>query len=276
MEKVRTVIFNIPGISFFRDARHFQIIFLSLFLLYGVNTLDWGTEILRFYVTIFTALITQFALNKAYKLKIGLKSALISSFSLCLLLKTEDWWVAALAAVIAISSKFLVRIKSKHVFNPANVGIVFAILFTGKAYVSPGQWGNEIVTYSAVAILALVMLLKVNRLDSAFVFLGSLLFMEWSYKVLYMGWDYHYFFHQFTNGTLLLFTFFMITDPMTTPNHSRARVYWSLGVAALTFILVNVFYIYAEAPIYALFIMTLFTRKFDDLYNAKKAVWLTH
>lgn len=273
METLRNSIINIPGVSFLRDARHFQILFLSLFLLYGVNSLGWENEITRFYVTIGTALATQALFNKVYKLKLGLKSALISSFSLCLLLKTDELWVSALAAVIAISSKFLIRLKGKHVFNPANIGIVASIFLTRQAYVSPGQWGNDIVTYSAVAILALVMLMKVNRLDTAFVFLGALMFLEVSYKLIYMGWDFQYFIHQFTNGTLMLFTFFMITDPMTTPNHVKGRVFWSICVALITFILINVFYVYAEAPIYALFIMTLFTRQFDKWFKADKVKW---
>ena len=55
---------------------------------------------------------------------LGCKSALISALSLCLLLRTDWLALAALAAVVAVGSKFLIRVRDKHVFNPTNLAIV--------------------------------------------------------------------------------------------------------------------------------------------------------
>ena len=50
--------------------------------------------------------------------------------------------LAACAAAIAISSKFLIRYRGKHVFNPANVAIVLMMLASEHVWVSSGQWGS--------------------------------------------------------------------------------------------------------------------------------------
>ena len=60
-----------------------------------------------------------------------------------------------------------------------------------------------------------------------------------------------YFQHMVTNGALLLFTFFMITDPMTTPNHAKARIAWAVMVGLLTFALNHLFILNSGAPIWA-------------------------
>ena len=69
-------------------------------------------------------------------------SALISALSLCLLLRTNSVALAALAAVVTIASKFAIRVRGKHLFNPTNFGIMAMILATGQVWVSPGQWGS--------------------------------------------------------------------------------------------------------------------------------------
>jgi Na+-transporting NADH:ubiquinone oxidoreductase subunit NqrB len=73
------------------------------------------------------------------------KSALISGLSLCLLLRTNDPWLAMLAAVVAVASKFLLRVRGKHVFNPTNFALVAMMLVTGQVWASPGQWGSAAV-----------------------------------------------------------------------------------------------------------------------------------
>jgi hypothetical protein len=65
---------------------------------------------------------------------VELRSALITSFSLSLLLRTDALWLYALAAVIAVGSKFLIRIDGKHVFNPATIAIVALVFGSGRAW----------------------------------------------------------------------------------------------------------------------------------------------
>ena len=256
-----------------RDPRYFQILFLGTFLLYGVTYLGWKADEGKYVALLVSVVLTQLAFThyttKRYS---SIKSALITGLGLCLLLKTGSIHTAVLAAVIAISSKFIIRIKNKHIFNPANIGIIAAILLTNDAWVSPGQWGSSVLLWFLVGAAGLMMILKVGRMDTTLTFIitfGGLLFAR---QVVYLGWEPSVWLHQMSNGTLLLFTFFMITDPMTTPNHKNARILWSVVLAVALFIASNFFYM-QTAAIWLLVIISPFTPLFDKLFKAQKYEW---
>jgi hypothetical protein len=131
------------------DARHYQLTFLFIFLLTGLFALNWSMPGWQIPLTFLIALTTQLAGILLLRLPIhSLKSALITSFSLCLLFRSDQTTVVILAAFIAISSKFFFKTNGKHFFNPANVGICATILITGQGWISPGQWGSEGICYS--------------------------------------------------------------------------------------------------------------------------------
>lgn len=257
------------------DPRYFQILYLGSFLLYGVSYLGWDTALPKYLALFGAAVATQLAFSyfttKKYN---SIKSALITALGLCLLLKTGSIETAVLAAVIAISTKFILKVKNKHIFNPANIGIVTAILLSNDAWVSPGQWGSSVVLWFLVGAAGLMMILKVGRMDTSITFLavfGGLLFLR---QVVYLGWEPSVWLHQMSNGTLLLFAFFMITDPMTTPNHTCARIIWAGALGAALFIASNFFYV-QTAAVWLLFMISPFTPFFDRLFQAKKYAWST-
>src|SRR6185312_13687848 len=96
------------------DPRYYQITVLSGLLLYGLGFLHFDITPDRAALLLGTALLTQYVCTKLWKLpQFDPKSALISGLSLCLLCRTNDAWVAVLAAVVTISSKFIVRWKGK-------------------------------------------------------------------------------------------------------------------------------------------------------------------
>ncbi len=259
-----------------RDARHFQIIYLSLFLLYGILELGWDTQLQRIGLTVGTCLAVQGIFIAATGRKWhGLKSALISSLGLCLLFKANLMTTVALGAGLTIASKFLIRVDGKHIFNPVNFGIVVGMVVTGDAWVSPGQWGSSATLLYFMGAAALLVLLKVGRIDTSAAFLLTFCGLEFVRTVLYLGWPVDHFFHLLTNGTLLLFTFFMITDPMTTPNHPRARIIWAALIGGLTFALAHLFHLQSSAPIWALFIISPLTIAFDKLLVRQKYEWFS-
>src|SRR5262249_61612179 len=90
-----------------------------------------------------TSPVTQFARPRIWRLPaFDPRSALISGLSLCLLLRTNSLLFAIVAAIVTIGSKFVIRFRGKHLFNPTNFGVVAMMLATGMVWVSPGQWGN--------------------------------------------------------------------------------------------------------------------------------------
>jgi len=257
-----------------RDARHFQIIYLSIFLAYGMIELDWEISWIQIISVVSSCLITQFIWTKITGGKFSsLKSAMITALGLCLLLKSTFLLTLCLAGVLAISSKFVIRIKKKHLFNPANFGIIISIVVLGDAWISPGQWGSSALFLFVLSVLGGLILLKIGRLETSIVFIGSLFLMEYTRTVLYQGWEMDVLMHKFSSGTLLLFTFFMITDPMTIPNSKRARVIWALILATATFVLSNWVQIYT-APIWILFFMTPQTVFLDKIYPSLKYEWI--
>lgn len=256
-----------------KDARHFQIIYLSIFLIYGILELKWEITGWQLVAVIGSGLITQWIGLKIHKQPMsGLKSALITTLGICLLLKSTSLLTLVIAAVVAIAAKFILRIKNKHLFNPANFGIIFSIVVLGDAWISPGQWGSSALFLFGLSVLGGIILFKIGRLETSLVFLGALFLMEYGRTVIYQGWEMDVLLHKFSSGTLLLFTFFMITDPMTIPNSRKARVIWSLILASSTFILSNFMQIYT-APIWVLFFMTPITVMLDKVWPAVKFEW---
>src|SRR5262245_46503846 len=101
------------------DPRLYQNTVLALLLLYGIIWLDFAVP-LPYAVTILaTVILTQAVCTYLWHgPAFDPRSALISGLSLCLLLRTNAIWYAVLAAVITIASKFVLRWRGKHLFNP--------------------------------------------------------------------------------------------------------------------------------------------------------------
>lgn len=270
---MQSQIFNSKLTTYIKDARHFQIAYLGSFLLLGILLLGWNQYLTQYILVISTALFTQAICSRFIANQdISLKSALITSLGLCLLLHTNHYTTAMLAAFVAIASKFLIRYNNKHIFNPVNFGIVFMLIFSNDAWISPGQWGNHILILFVLGILGFLVLKKVNRLDASLTFLIVFCGLNFIRSVVYLGWTPDVFIHQISNGTLALFTFFMITDPMTTPNHRKARIIWVSLIALVSFIVSNYVYIFA-APILVLFFASPLTPLFDKIFTAQKFEW---
>ena len=259
---------------FLRDARHYQMTYLSIFLMTGILFLDWYDNLLHYAVLIVTALCIQsMGMLAAKKYSDGWwKSALITSLGLCLLCKTGSLQTTLLAATLAIGSKFIIRFRGKHLFNPVNFGLIATSLITQDSWVSPGQWGSHLILLLVLGALGFIVLAKVQRWDAPltfFIVFGGLMYAN---IVWYKGWDLGVFLHSITSGTLVLFAFYMITDPMTTPNHRTGRILWIGLVSLLSFVLVTQFYFYS-APIWVLFFMSPLVPLVDRYWKAPKFVW---
>jgi Na+-transporting NADH:ubiquinone oxidoreductase subunit NqrB len=267
-----------------KDARYFQIIFQCVFLTYGIFYLGWNVEWWLYTTYVATSLLTQlffetirsFIKNNQLPLWIkitgGLPSAIISAMGLCLLLKTNTVAVAALAAFISIASKYIIRINGKHIFNPSALAIVVTVFITQNAWISPGQWGSGAVILFAVFCLGFIITTKVQKLDVSLAFLfsfGGLLFVR---QILYLGWPMDYFVQSISTGSVLLFCFFMISDPKTTPNQQFARITWSIAAAAVSFYL-TAFKFMNGAPILVLVCSQPIVPLLDKWFKAASFQW---
>lgn len=261
-------------LQFLKDPRDIQILYLAFFLITGIFWLKWEVSLTKILLIIGSCVFTQMLWLFAVRASIrNIKSAIITGLGLCLILHSNSLYTLSMASIVAISSKFIIRYNNKHLFNPGNFGIVIAILFFKDAWISPGQWGSDGMFVLVLCLLGGLILFKIGRLETSLVFLGCLFCLEYLRTVLYQGWEIDVLIHKFSSGTLLLFTFFMITDPMTIPNNRMARVFWSILLALLTFIAGNWLQLYT-APIWMLFLMTPVTILLDKIKPSQKFKWL--
>lgn len=234
--------------SFALDPRYFQVIFQTIFLSYGILFLHWDADWQHYIISIGGCLLFNYgaeSIRRSQFLPLRGRlgwgcwgfSVLISALSLCLLLKTNYWYVSLLTTFLTVASKYIFRFGKKHIFNPSAFGIAATILLTKEAWLSPGQWGSNAVIFFGVITLGTIVVTRVQKLDISLAFLLTFIGLLYWRQVYVLGWPMDYFIHSVSTGSLLLFTFFMISDPRTSPNHPVARIIWAVLIAAVAFYL---------------------------------------
>lgn len=253
------------------DARVFQILFLASLLSAGVLLRDFSIRWEHMALTFAAGLATQHLALRVLGLRAGYLSAVVTCFGLSILLRADSLWVHPLAASMAIGAKFVIRARGKHVFNPANLGVMLALLCLPGAWISPGQWGNDLVAVGWFAALGMVVSSRARRFDISIAFL-----LAWAAllgaRVLWLGQPAAIFVHQVSGGALLLFSFFMISDPMTTPDRRGARIAFALLVAAGAFFWQFVLF-RPNALVWSLFLATPLVPLLDRLAPGARFAW---
>ncbi|MFL5786943.1 MAG: RnfABCDGE type electron transport complex subunit D [Flavisolibacter sp.] len=269
------------------DPRVFQVVFQAVFLSYGLLYLEWKAEWLNYSIYIGGCVIFNYLLESRKQKKLlnigsfnrwGF-SVLISALSLCLLLKTNHWYTTLLATLLTVSSKYIFRRKHKHIFNPSAFGIVATIALTNDAWLSPGQWGSNAIIFFTAITLGTIVVTKVQKLDVTLAFLFTYIGLLFWRQVYYLGWPADYFIHSISTGSLLLFSFFMISDPRTAPDHKWARIIWAMLIAVISFYLSTFKWLY-NTPIWILVLAAPLVPLMDRLFKADYFQWkqfpLTH
>ncbi len=264
------------------DARHWQILALSGLFCLSLWFSDFSSSFAGLAAAMSGALLAQLAgtawMNwkksetRTWHKGFQWKSALITSLSLSILLRASDPWVWFVAGLIAIGAKFLIRYKGKHIFNPACIGIVVMSLLLGAdAWVSPGQWGQAPL-FAAFAIGAAALVLSsAKRLDIALGFLAFYAAMLFG-RALYLGDPMAIPMHQMQSGALLVFAFFMITDPRSTPDSRLGRILFAACIATLAAWMGWQFHI-RGAVLYALALFAPLTILLDLIFPSGRFEW---
>jgi Na+-transporting NADH:ubiquinone oxidoreductase subunit NqrB len=253
------------------DARWLQIGAIGGLLLFGALLRDFALRWEQSALCFAGALAAQYFWQRLRGFGNGFLSAIVTGIGLSILVRADSLWVHPLVAFLAISAKFAIRIDGKHIFNPANLGVMIAVLALPGAWLSPGQWGSEVVAGLWFIALGITVTVSARRFDIAWVFLGcfGLLLIG---RVVWLDQRWAVLLNQLSSGGLLLFTFFMITDPMTTPNDKRMRWLYGALVAVLAFVWQFVWY-RNGGPVWALFLLSPLVPLLDWLMPAPKHVW---
>ena len=267
-----------PAVSGFRnalgDARFFQILFLGVLLSVGAWRRDFSLHPAQIALTFSSALLCQNLAERVARRPIrSLRSSIITSLGITLLLRAGNLWAHPLAAAVAILSKFLVRFRGKHLFNPANLGVLFALAFLPGTWVSAGQWGQQIALAGWIIALGGVVTNRARSADISWIFLGCYV-AALALRVMWLGQRWAVLGHQLSNGALLLFAFFMISDPMTIPSHRRGRAVHAALVCAAAYLWQFCCY-RTNGLLWALLLAAPTVPIWDALWPAPKFEWIS-
>ncbi|MGJ8559383.1 MAG: RnfABCDGE type electron transport complex subunit D [Litorimonas sp.] len=255
-----------------RDPRHYQISVLSSLILIGLFAYSFRLPWWHVVGCVGATLVTQALADRFIaKRPFDPRSPLISALSLTLLLRTGSVSLSILAGVLAVGSKYILRWRGKHIFNPANFGLVIVSLIFGAAWISPGQWGAAPVM--AVLLLGLggIVTGKAKRWDVSLALLGSYAALLFG-RALWLGDPLSIPVHQLQSGALLIFAFFMISDPKTTPDARAGRVLFAALVATVGFSIQ--FGLHNSAGIIlALIVCAPFVPLIDHLFRDQRYAW---
>jgi Na+-transporting NADH:ubiquinone oxidoreductase subunit NqrB len=254
------------------DPRVAQILFLGILLGTGAWIRDFSIRPAQVVLTFACGLACQnFCERRARRPTRSLRSAIITSFSVTLLLRACAWWVHPVAVIAAIASKFTIRVRGKHLFNPANLGVLFAITLLPGAWLSAGQWGQDVALAGWMIAMGSIVTRRARSADMSWTFAGFYV-GALATRVIWLGQRWAVLIHQLSNGAVLLFAFFMISDPMTIPNDRRGRAAHAALVTAIAYFWQ--FHLYrTNGLLWALLIAAPAVPLWDAIWPAPKFNW---
>jgi Na+-translocating ferredoxin:NAD+ oxidoreductase RnfD subunit len=180
-------------------------------------------------------------------------SAYISGISAGILVRSPFLWPYFLTSLISITSKYVLRVKGRHLWNPTNFGVsAAAFLAPATITVLSIQWGNFVAPMAVIWLLGSVIVWRVGRAHISATYVASFLLFSWVRSAI-TGAPWLAAVAPITGPMYQLFIFFMVTDPKTTV---RSKVGQCVVVFLVAFVemllrLGEILY----APFYALFIV---------------------
>lgn len=165
----------------------------------------------------------------------------------------DAWYLFAAVAGLALLSKYVIRYRGTHVFNPSNIGLVIAFLILGSSRVEPLDfWWSPLnapmlLAYAVILVGGLLITRRLRLLGLAASFWlalavglgvlaasGHCMVANWAFAPV-CGADFWRV--VMTSPEVMIFLFFMITDPKTVPAGQVGRVAFGIAVAATSALL---------------------------------------
>lgn len=253
------------------DSRFVAPIFITFILLVGQLTYGILESYAMTALAIATAIAAELVLGRLFAGRWPhLASAYISGISVGILTRSPYAWPFALTSAISITSKYVIRVRDRHLWNPSNFAIAVMLLVAPWAYSTLSvQWGNNLWPVFIIWALGLVITYHVRRIHITLVYVASF-FAFAALRSLLTGHTLAAEVAPITGPMYQLFIFFMITDPKTTVRSSRrAQMLVAFLVAAAECVLrlaENV-----HAPYYALFTVGPAANLAEILFQSRRA-----
>jgi Na+-translocating ferredoxin:NAD+ oxidoreductase RnfD subunit len=253
------------------DNRYIPPLFITLILL--VAHLSYG--ILESYqktaLAIVAALVTELILGRIFFGKwLNLASGYITGISVGILIRSPAFWPFALGSVLSIMSKYVLRVKGRHLWNPSNFGICALLLLAPETVAALSiQWGNFIWGPPLVIwILGSIIVWRARRFHISATYVLSFFALSFLRSWI-TGHPWQAEVAPITGPMYQLFVFFMVTDPKTTVRSKLGQcvVVFFVALAEMLLRLNEVVY----APLYALFIVGPIAMLIDIWLDSRRA-----
>jgi Na+-transporting NADH:ubiquinone oxidoreductase subunit NqrB len=188
----------------------------------------------RLGLALLTCMATEAALSWFIRGKVvNLQSAYISGISLTLLLKPAGavLWPFVMGGFLAISSKYVLRYRDQHLWNPTNFAITVLLLaMPARVSILSQQWGNDLATNLVIWGFGLIIASRVKVLHITLTYVASFFVLNGA-RALLLGQPLAPELAPITGPMYQLFIFFMITDPRTVVRGKRKQMAVVVAVA---------------------------------------------
>lgn len=241
-----------------RDPRlHVAAVLLTVQVL-GQTVLDFELSIAQILLSLGTCAVLEIGITFAHRRVVAWPaSALLTGNGVALLLRTAgtehgDWWSLAgwhiwvATAAVSLLSKYVIRHRGAHVFNPSNLGLLLVFVVVGTRHANPqdlwwGEWSPGLaLTYAVIVAGGVAITRRLHLLAAAATF-----WVTYAVGVAVVATSGHgmtarwhigpvegfaYWWALVGSPEILIFLFFMITDPRTAPTGRIARLVFAAAV----------------------------------------------
>jgi len=240
-----------PG-RFRFDNRYIAPLFITCILLVGHLSYGILESHQKTALAIAAAIVAELILGRIFFGKwLNLASAYITGISVGILVRSPAYWPYALCSVISIMSKYVLRVKGRHIWNPSNFGIAVLLFLAPETMaVLSIQWGNNLLPIVVIWTLGSIIIWRAHRFHISATYVVSF-FMFAFLRAWITGHPWQAEVAPITGPMYQLFVFFMITDPKTTVRTRTGQCVVAFCIALVEFLLRLDQVVYA--PIFALF-----------------------
>jgi enediyne biosynthesis protein E5 len=252
------------------ENRYLAPMFITCILIVGHLSFGILESYRKTGLAIVASLLTELIVGRIFTGKLpNLASAYISGISVGILVRSPAFWPYAVCAIVAIMSKYVLRVKGRHIWNPSNFSIsVLLFLAPETVAVLSIQWGNYLLPMLVIWMLGSFIIARLHRFHITGTYVACfILFAVLRSFITGSPWQSEI--APLTGPMYQLFIFFMITDPKTTV---RSKMWQSIvvGIVALVEMILRLADV-VYAPFYALFLVGPLAMLVEIWLDSRKA-----
>jgi len=256
---------------FSADNRYLAPAFITCILLAGHLSFGILESYKKTGLAILASLLTELVLGRIFVGKWpNLASAYITGISVGILVRSPAFWPYIVCSVVSIMSKYVLRIKGRHIWNPSNFGISVLLFLAPETVASLSiQWGNYLLPMIVIWCLGSVIIWRVRRFHITGTYVACFIVLAFARSYI-TGSPWQSEIAPLTGPMYQLFIFFMITDPKTTV---RSK-FWQcvvVSIVALVEMILRLSQV-IYAPFYALFLVGPAAFLIEQWFDSRRSV----